>query len=410
MSDHISASPDFRLSILAVLLYTDWLLRYGTIIQPEYFPSKDEQEIVRWVNIYYDTYKGIPSDSDLDNGLHDNLLLSDVYAVSENDLDYASDIALDFARQQAMKIAFLDSIDDVKKGELEKVLPRMQEALAVGNDMLGMGAELIADRNDWLYDEIHGRRYPTGWMRVDKLLEGGIVGGEYGLIMAPTGMGKTTALVNIGFALAGLVSAANVLHISYEMPARKILKRYAARVVGCYAPRGSGLDDYAKELEDAARIKLRAKLRVVSPDDKSLTGIMRLIDNLDSAGFYTNALIVDYPDLMKPPRRHDERRFELTDIARSLRELGGNYDIPVWGATQAGRHALHKDIITVADIAEDIGKAAIADVVLALCQTKDEEGMQRGRLFCAKMRDAPGGISVPVTIDLTRCLIVQRGS
>jgi hypothetical protein len=48
---------------------------------------------------------------------------------------------------------------------------------------------------------------------------------------------------------------------------------------------------------------------------------------------------------------------------------------------------LSKEIITIQDIAEDIGKAAIADVIIALCQTRDEEQMNQCRLFMAKVRD-----------------------
>lgn len=42
----------------------------------------------------------------------------------------------------------------------------------------------------------------------------------------------------------------------------------------------------------------------------------------------------------------------------------------------------------MAQIAEDIGKAAIADVIIALCQTYDEKLADQCRLFMAKIRDS----------------------
>jgi hypothetical protein len=59
----------------------------------------------------------------------------------------------------------------------------------------------------------------------------------------------------------------------------------------------------------------------------------------------------------------------------------------MWSASQAGRSSLSKEIITMADIAEDIGKANIADVIIALCQTREEETADQCRLFLAKVRD-----------------------
>ena len=45
------------------------------------------------------------------------------------------------------------------------------------------------------------------------------------------------------------------------------------------------------------------------------------------------------------------------------------------------------EIIIIADVAEDIGKVNTADVVIALCQTKEELDANQCRLFMAKVRD-----------------------
>lgn len=407
--DNISDSSAFRIAILGVMLFTDWILRYGRILKPEYFPSRDEQEIVEWVNWYYGEYAVLPSDADIDNALADNPLLDATYAVVEEDLRYAVDMALEFAKIQAMKLAILDCVEHIKRGQLENIRDRVEEALAVGTDRLLLGYDLVADATDWMYDEVHGRRYPTGWQDIDKMLDGGTVAGEYGLLMAPTGRGKTTGLINIGYAMAGLMSAANVLHVTLEMPAQKILKRYAVRITGDRMPRGDDYTRYRGELERSAKANLRAKLRVVRLEGCTLDMLRRLLDNLAVEDFETEALIVDYADLMIPPRKRSDFRFELGDVARGLRGIGEEYEIPVWSATQAGRQALYKEYVTLADIAEAIDKASVADLVLAICQTREEESAGHGRLFAAKVRDAKSNFVIPVKIDFERQAIVQRG-
>lgn len=408
--ERVAESQELRIQILALLLYTDWMSRYGTILEPEYFRSNDERDIVRWVNNYYTTYKNSPQQAAVEEGLVDNPLLENVRAVVDDDLRYAADVAIDFAQTQAMKLAILDAVDHVKSGELHRIRPRVEDALKVGCDMLAIGYDLVDDVDHWLYSELHGKRYPTGWRSVDGALGGGMVGGEYGLIMAPPNMGKTTALINIGYASAGLLGASNVLHLTYEMPANKVLKRYALRVTGRSLSRTNTNGRYAETLRSRAKTNLRANLRVARPDDSTIDGIRRILDNLRQvADFDTQVLIVDYADLLDPPRRRRERRFELEDIARELRELGHEYDIPVWSATQAGRQGYHKKYVTMQDIAEAIGKAAIADIIVALCQTQDEEEAGQGRLFMAKVRDGASKFTVPVTIDFSKQAISERG-
>ena len=395
--------------MLALILYSDWLPRFGTILKPEHFLVDDERDVVKWANAYYDMYHSEPTDTDVAEGLNDNPLRELIEAARSEVTENTWSLALEFAQTQAMKLAVLASVQDIDKGDLSNVRDRIETALKVGQDRLNLGWELVRDAKEWLFDDLQGKHFPTGWVNVDNALKGGLVGGEYGLIMAPPGQGKTTALINIGYAMAGLMGMANVTHVSYEMPEQKVLKRYAMRVVGyTYERDNVSAKRYLAELEKRAKQSLRAKLRVVSGIDKTLGGLRSLIDNLSGDGFDTEALIVDYADLMHSPRKRQEYRFELADIARGLRELGEEYGIPVWSASQAGRHALNKEVVTMADIAEAIEKAAIADVIIAICRTSDEQKLGQGRLFAAKLRDAPDKFVVPVKIDFSKQLIIQR--
>jgi KaiC/GvpD/RAD55 family RecA-like ATPase len=408
--DYVSPSPQFRRHVIGLLYFSDWLLRYGTIILPEHFPSDDERDAVRWINDYYARYRALPSDADIEHGLHGNDVLEILYEVELDEIRSVSDIALDFARTQAVKLAILAAVDDIQDGNLDGIVGRMKEALGVGSDRLQLGVDVVADVDSWLYDDIHGKRYPTGWPIVDNVLRGGLVEGEYGLILGGPGRGKTTTLINIGYSCAGLMGAANVTHLTYEMPEAKVAKRYATRITGLQPIRGEGSNRFKASLEKEAKRKLKAKLRVVYPDDRSIDGVRRILDNLADDGFETEVLIADYADLMRPTRNRKEKRFELAELSRELREIGHDYGIPVWSASQAGRQSLYKEYVTIADISEAIEKAAIADVIIGICQTMDEEEMGQGRLYLAKVRDGESGVIVPVKMDLERQAIVQRRS
>lgn len=207
--DVITANADFRQYMLAVMLHSDWLLRYGDIVMPEYFPTKAEQTFVAWLNTYWNKYNSVPDLAYATSQLPPEIVIG-IQACVNDDLRYAADTLLDFCRVQAMKLAILQSVDDIQQGDLHTPIERVQTAQKVGTDRKDLGLELVADANTWLYDEIHGQKYPTGFATIDHALDGGLIGGEYGLIEAPPGAGKTMVLINIGYALAGLYSACNV--------------------------------------------------------------------------------------------------------------------------------------------------------------------------------------------------------
>jgi len=407
----ISDTKEFRTSVLSLLVYSDWLARYGTIILPEYFPSDDERKFVTWVNDYYTTYNEVPNEAGIRHGLCNNGVVDDIISCPTEGLEYAATVALEYAQMQAMKLAILQSVDDIKTGDLHKPLDRVKDAQKVGLDVSNLGMDLIADIDTWVHEELHGKRFPTGWRGIDNVLGGGMVAGEYGLIMAPSGRGKTTALINIGYALAGLFCAANVTHVTLEMPEAKVLKRYGARISGLRLMRGGSYDseEFSRHVIKRAKATLKGSLRVISAF-RDLEGIRWAVDNLASSeGHTTEALIVDYPDLMTTRRRYAEKRFELAAITRDLRAYGNEMGIPVWGATQTGRHTFYKEVITEGDVAEAIEKINIADVAISICQTRDEEKQHLGRLYGAKIRDGARGFVVPVHIDFENQAIVQKG-
>lgn len=413
-TDVISAAPEFRRAILALLTETDWLARYGPIIVPEFFPTKDEQAFVKWTNDYYKKYGVPPSYVALGQGLGtDGELLSNVAAVNDADITYAADVALDFAQVQAMKVAIIQSVDDIQKGDLHKPLERVKQAQEIGADRSDLGMELLADVDKWVGEELHGRRYPTGWTKVDNILGGGLAGGEFGMVMAPQGMGKTSMLVNVGYGLAGLMGAVNVLHVTLEVSVEQVLARYAARVAGVRLNREEDAmseQQFKSTLAKTAKQRLRGRLRAVY-GKWTVADIKATIDNLAAReNFRTGALIVDYPDLMTASRHREEKRFELADICRELRQLGNDYMIPIWGASQSSRESFYKETIETASIAEAIEKAAVVDVLITLCQTREEEKLDQGRLFMAKVRRSKSHSFVPVKINFEHQSIVVRSA
>lgn len=379
----------FRLKILSLMLDPLWMAKYGSsIILPEYFEVDDEEAIASAICEYHTLYGHVPRDPDDVVIMCDGKYEDTIHTVfdSEWDVDLAEDVVVQFAKEQAAKIAILESIDDVAKGSVKRVIDRMKSVISIGDDLRSPGLDVIDDVDKWLYT-LWQDKVRTGWPHIDKILEGGLAAGELGLIMAPVNRGKSMALVNIGFGAAGLGSGKNVVHITHEMSDVVVLKRYGARNTFGFPKRGGDLDMYEEKLYAAAARLMPGKVRVIDLGRSSLDDVRGSLSRLRTEGYEFDLVIDDYPDLMVPVHRYGERRFELSELYESLRSLGKEFGVPVWAATHSNRAAFSKEVITLKDIAEDMGKARIADVIIALCQTQEEEEASQCRLFMAKVRD-----------------------
>jgi hypothetical protein len=387
--DYYSFNRPFRLKILSLMLDNSWVTQYGLdIIKPEFFEQDDEEKICKSILRYWSDYKSVPSDpEDLIAIVGDEYsqLVHDLFD-SDINIELASDKAVEWAKEQAIKVAILESAEDIKRKDIKKIIPRMKEALATGDSLLSPGIDPIADVDKWLYD-IWKSKIRTGLIHVDKILGGGLSGGELGIILAPPNRGKSMSLITIGHGAASIGSGKNVAHFTHEMNQDVVAKRYAARIIFRFPNRDEDLEKYEDELISQAMKLMPGKIRIIHQPKMTIDDINNRIERMVAEGFKPDLIIDDYPDLLKPTRTYNDKRFELSGIYEDLRALGGAWNIPVWGASQSTRGSLSKEIITMQDIAEDIGKAAIADVIVAVCQTRDERMADQCRLFMAKVRD-----------------------
>lgn len=382
----------FRTKILRLLLEKDWLVRYGLfIIKPEYFETDQEIELCKVFIDFYKKYSKIPDLADVSiltkkEGSFE--LAKNVYAIDSNSIDLVSDVVIQFAKEQAAKVAVLEGVDDINKGDISKLIGRLEEALNVGRDLSSIGIDPIIDIDSWLYN-YWSDKIKTGLLHLDHALDGGLGFPEIGVILAPPGRGKSMALINIGYNAASIGSGKNVLHISHEMSENQVAKRYAARIMHRFVKRDDDLTQYKEEFLARAYKMIRGSIRVIY-GKMTTEDVDKNIQKLIADGFNPDLIIDDYPDLVKNTQRFSERRHELSANFDFFRNLSDKYQCPVWVGSQSTRGSLSKEIITMDDIAEDWGKAQIADVIVALCQTKKEKIEERARLLVVKTRDSDG--------------------
>lgn len=386
----VHANAEFRKKIISLLLDAYYVIKFSGIILPEYFETDEEKAVVKALLQYHAAYRRTPSDP-IDvialAGEECTNFVFDLYDMTSYDKTLASDVVITYAKEQRVKIAVLDSVDDIQKGKLDTIVQRVNEALNIDSKLINPGMDLIDDSGKWL-EELWVNKVSTGWSIIDNYLEGGFGAGEYVLFMAPSNRGKTMSLVNIGYGAATIGSGKKVIHWTGELAPSIVLKRYAARMLHHFIRRGENIRKYQKELITKAKKLLPGKVRVIGNGRRTtLLDFENQLDAIRNDGFLFDEILVDYPDLINSNRRHQDERFEYQYVAEGLRELGNKYGVPVVGASQSNRGSYNKETLDLSDIAEAISKVNTADIVITMSMTREEYSQNRCRLHLEKVRD-----------------------
>ena len=333
--------------------------------------------------------------------------ISDVRAVTSK--------IIDFGKQQAMVNAVLESADFIEKGQRQKVVPLVQRAMLVGEDVSDIGVDYkatVEQRHAWYLEEDPGELIPTGIGHVDYSLKGGAGRGELFVVLAPPKRGKTTTLINIGFGALRNPFGFRVVHYTLEMSWKKVIRRYDDRLAGnLLEMRSKSAHKYVEKLTKKAERFIRGGLFVKQYPTRgaSVSTLRAHLSMLASQDFHPDLIIVDYADIMKPERRLGEMRHEQAGIYEDLRTLAGDYDAAVWTGSQAKVGALEKETLDMGDFAEAFEKAAIMDGGIGFCQTVQEKIDGECRLVLVGLRGAEDGRVIKCSIQRKQCLIRSTG-
>ena len=394
----------FQVKVLAAM-FTDrlFLQQISDIIRAEYFDSDANSWLLDIILTHFREYKTPPSKdvlkvkiTEIENDILKATILEqlkDVFRFMESDdLTFVKDEILKFCKNQEIKQAIMDSVSLLKHGNFDEIKTKIDSAMKAGADT-NIGLEYVTDVSA-RYNEAARHTITTGWDVIDDLMDGGLAPGELGVVMAPAGIGKSWLLINIG---AHAVKAGKtVIHYTLELNENYVGQRYDSVLTGIPA---QNLKNYREDIE-AKMLTLKGDLIVKYYPTKSV-GVMGLKAHIEKTimlGKKPDLVIVDYGDLLKVNIKKDKHE-ALEDLYEELRGMAGEYSIPVWTASQAGRSALEDDIIEADKIASSYGKVMVADFLMSLSRKVEDKMSGTGRGHVIKNRFGPDGITLPCKIN-----------
>jgi len=318
------------------------------------------------------------------------------------DLGYVKEKSLDFCKRQAFREALEKAVEMVATDKFESVVDLMKTAVAVGMPNT-IGHDFFEDA-EARFIRINRNPCPTGIDVLDAkdILRGGLGRGELGVVVAPTGVGKSHWLTAMG--ANALRLGKNVVHYTFELTETAVGLRYDSNLCGIAS------NDVPDMKEDVLKTYEQMDLgRLIIKEYPTGTATVQMIRNhiekLSLKGFVPNVIIIDYADIMRSSRTFDSLRHELKLVYEELRNLSMELNIPIWTASQANRDASNSDVVGLENMSEAYGKAMVADVVISLSRKPTEKADGTGRLFVAKNRAGKDGILFPIHIDTSQSRI-----
>jgi RecA/RadA recombinase len=310
------------------------------------------------------------------------------------DLDFIEDKALDFFKNQTLKSAIVQSVEIMEsKGDFEQIKRLVDDALNAGTER-NIGHEYIQHIED-RYSETARSTVETGWEVIDDLTQGGLGGGELGVIVAPAGVGKTWVLAAIG--ANAMKRGKHIVHYSLELNESYVGLRYDSIFTGI----ANQNLKYHKEDVQSEMDKLKGDLVIKYYPTKSasVNTLSAHLKRITTLGTEVDMVVVDYADILKDTGNSREVRHALGNIYEDLRGLAGEFQIPVWTASQANRSALDEDVIEATKVSESYQKIMTADFVMSLSRKVEDKIGNTGRFHVIKNRFGPDGMTFPAKVN-----------
>ena len=382
------------------------------VLETEYFELKYLQVFVDKIFSYKEKYNVHPTSKILTTILRIELdeetdavrkqtrdFFARIYNTEIKDAEFVKNTALDFCRKQVLKSAMIQSVSLLKSSSFDEIAKVINDALKLGNDS-NFGYDYIQDFEKRF--EVKARDpIATGWDEIDALLQGGLGNGELGVVIAPTGAGKSMALVHLG--TQAMKAGKTVVHYTLELQDTSIGIRYDSCVTGVGL---SELHSFKEMIYEKVQ-EIKGKLIIKEYPTKSATTqtIKTHLEKLKQKDIKVDMILVDYGDLLKPVITTREKRHDLESIYEELRAIAQEQKCPVWTASQTNRSGLNAEVITMEAISEAYSKCFVADFIFSVSRTIDDKNNDTGRLFVAKNRFGPDGIIYPAKMDLARVKI-----
>ena len=387
-----------------IIVYKDFSNSIIEVIDPHYFDNQYFRIICQMIKEFYSKYEHTPTFDTLEQLTKSEIsspmaqksildTLDQVRTVSDDGSAYVQEKALKFCKQQELQKVMTKAQSIIDKGDFESydTLEEMvRGALQVGET--DKGTTDVFFNIDEVMDDDYRHPIPIGISGIDNLLKGGLAKGEIGVILAPTGVGKstfTTKIANHAFNLGY-----NVLQIFFEDNPKIIQRKHFTLWTGVHP------DDLSEnKIEVVEKIKhiqstMKNKLimKKLPSDTITMNQIKNQVRKMIAEGNKVDMIILDYIDCVVPDKNLGDEWKSEGSVMRGFESMCHELDLAGWTATQGNRSSISSEVVTTDQMGGSIKKAQVGHVIITVAKSLQQKEMNLATIAITKSRIGKDGI------------------
>jgi replicative DNA helicase len=374
------------------------------VIESSYFDNKYFKIIIQMIKEYHTKYESTPTFDTLEQIVKSEIPQELVAKIVSDTLKQVKDApfegtsfvqekALKFCKQQELQKAMDKSQKIITEGDFEsydKVEGLIREALQVGE--IEKGQTDVFDNLDTVLDEDYRHPIPMGITGIDKLLKGGLAKGEIGVILAPTGVGKTTVLCKI--ANTAFNMGYNVLQIFFEDNPKIIQRKHFTMWTGI-EPDNLVLHKevvMSKLTEIKETMKNELILKKLASDSMTMNQIKNQVRKIIADGTKIDMILLDYIDCVLPESSAKDEWKAEGSVMRGFEGMCHELNLAGWTATQGNRSSISSEVVTTDQMGGSIKKAQVGHVIITVAKSLQQKEMNLATIAITKSRLGKDGV------------------
>ena len=395
----------FQIQLLNnIVTYKDFANSIIEVIDPHYFDNQYFRIICQMIREYYTKYEHTPTFNTLEQVTKSEIsspmaqksildTLEQVKNVADEGSIFVQEKALKFCKQQELQKVMVKTQSIIDKGDFEsydKLEEMVRGALQVGE--VDKGTADVFFNLDEVLNEDYRHPIPIGVPGIDNLLKGGLAKGEIGVILAPTGVGKstfTTKIANHAFNLGY-----NVLQIFFEDNPKIIQRKHITLWTGIHpddlTENRVEVMEKVKQIQESRKNKLIMKK--LSSDTVTMNQIKNQVRKMIAEGTKIDMIILDYIDCVVPDKNLGDEWKSEGSVMRGFEAMCHELDIAGWTATQGNRSSISAEVVTTDQMGGSIKKAQVGHVIITVAKSLQQKEMNLATIAITKSRIGKDGV------------------
>lgn len=315
----------------------------------------------------------------------------------QHDGDVVQKATNNFIKQQEYRKIAESIIVKCKNGEMKnkrsvvEIEEKFQKVALIGNTE-DNGKDVTEGLERALRKEFR-QTIPTGVKVIDALTGGGLGKGEFGLILTPSGVGKTTLLTKI--ANTAREDNKNVLQIIFEDTVEQIQRKHVTIWTKIPLTQLDEMNEVALKQSNEHIAEMgpgKLTIKKFSQEDTTMKDIRSwIVGEQKRGGFKYDIVVLDYLDCLESHKKSPDRNEAELVIVKSFEAMASDFDIPCWSAIQSNRGGFDAELVEAHQTGGSIKRLQKSHFFMSVAKTPDQKEASLASIKIIKARFAPDG-------------------